>query len=101
MSDRKEWVTVKVPKRARSKANNIAPKGATYADCLVAGAQALASDDGEAPDLEQFGSHETFKTGDGGTGELADELAARIDTPQIDYAMLASKTADELEERMR
>lgn len=47
-----EWVTVKVPEADREMAKETRPDGATYGDCLVAGAQELA----DSPTLLAGGS---------------------------------------------
>ena len=42
-SGAKEWVTLRVPKADRETCKEYRPDGKTYADCLVAGTQALAA----------------------------------------------------------
>jgi len=42
------WVTIRVPESDREDAKAARPDDATHGDCLVAGAKALAGDDGES-----------------------------------------------------
>jgi hypothetical protein len=90
--DAKKWVTVKIPESVR-----------TYGKVMNAGLNAPHPEsDGKvnrdlvAEQVVQTLSSELGLGDDVNADELASEVAARID-----YAELASKTADELEGRMR
>jgi hypothetical protein len=108
--DAKEWVTVKVPREDKAKADDYRPEGSTFGDCLVAGADRLNGT--QATDM----SHRVGNEMDAGdlAAYLVDELGAAAGGPQVDdsdiaadvvrqfdYAELASRVADEIEGRMR
>jgi len=86
MTDATEWVTIRVPEPDRDDAKDIRPDDATYGDCLLAGAKALA--DGE-----------DVVTPDGGTDaeELADAVAAKVATDVDARLSEITNRLDELE----
>jgi ABC-type phosphate transport system ATPase subunit len=106
----KEWVTVKVPREDKEKADEYRPDGSTFGDCLVAGAERLNdhldSDPpvgADYPDPEEYAREvvdavaaEADGQGRVDSDDLADAVARRLD-----YAELANRVADELEGRMR
>lgn len=82
MTDEKtEWVTLKVPKADRDKANNYRPDGSTYGDCLVAGAERLndhlESDPPAGADAD-ITATVTPTLDDEAVDELVDELQSRL-----------------------
>ena len=81
--DTTNWVTIKVPEADRAQAREYAPDDATYADCLVAGAERLNDD------LDS----DTARFADGNA-----DITATV-RPTIDEDALDDLT-DEVEERM-
>lgn len=102
------WKTVKVPEGDKERADDYRPDGATWGDCLVAGAERLNDsldsdtraylDGTEGVDVDALASALTDEISVE-QGVEADALARRV-AAQIDHAELAKQVADELEVRL-
>ena len=99
MTESTEWVTVKIKKPIRDQAQD---DDRTYTEIMAAGLDRepvgnLEPFGGEVPDFSDVVEQATgMDTSDIDPEELASEVARRID-----YAEIATKTAAELEGRMR
>lgn len=105
-----EWVTVKVPREDKEKAKEYRPEGATFGDCLRAGAERLNdhldSDPlvgADYPDPEEYAREvvDAVAVEADGQGRVdSDDLSDAV-ARKLDYAQLATAVADELEARRR
>lgn len=93
-----EWVTVKVPKADREQANVYKPDSATWGDCLVAGAKALAKPSADDESIPRSVAQSddvmvTTEPTDALIDALRDELDAPTDTLTYDDAKNAAAAA--------
>lgn len=105
MSDGKEWVTVKTPKEDRDKASDYKPDGATWGDCLVAGAERLNEHLDSDPQRFDSSAEVELTFYDGQIDALSERLEAAVGGSGVSYddvkAACQAAIEDELVDEVR